>query len=363
MQLLRKEPGWSNMGRLHTDYSNCRAYFLQNAGFKVLVEPSVDRRRGVWSLTIGSCVQIFNACSATLRIYEGRPKRNLGGEAVHCFRSRGGREVRRAELGHYIDVYSNCKKSIPLSWFGAGRVPAVSLLLSTEDAIPGSADAEESDDEELQVPPVAFTTLYRLLNKTGCTYSSRAFHGALAECPDRTRWPPAFLSSLAFVGADEQPRRLDIPSFSLRLRGALMLHGSLDATDIPSSEPSRIAQRYLIRLEPMLRIRNTLPFPVSVSVMLKNTPSDAGGSRRGWSETREGSARAVSDGAAGPEGEGGLFEDLEAQRLRFRRRQNQKPLGDAAKLLTRSCVEALIPPHQSWVSLAASPLSLRGCLV
>lgn len=168
LQLLRKEPGWCCLGRLHADYSNCRAYFLQNAGFKVLVEPVVDRRNGTWSLAVGSCVQLANACSMTLRVYVGRLKRNWGGRAISCFAARVTGESRSSGAPEeFIDILPGCRRSVPLSWFGSGTMPSLAALLHTEgeDAVVGGANV---GDGEPEIPPVAFPALYKLTNKTGC---------------------------------------------------------------------------------------------------------------------------------------------------------------------------------------------------
>lgn len=164
LQLLRKEAGWCCLGRLHADYSNCRAYFLQNAGFKVLVEPVVDRRNGTWSLAVGSCVQLANACAMTLRVYVGKAKRNWGGRAISCFAARvtGDARVSSAEE-EFIDILPGCRRSVPLSWFGTGTVPSLAALLHTE----GGGPPQEGVGEP-EIPPVPFYALYKLTNKTGC---------------------------------------------------------------------------------------------------------------------------------------------------------------------------------------------------
>lgn len=170
LQVLRKEPGWCCLGRLHADYSNCRAYFLQNTGFKVLVEPVVDRRSGTWSLAVASSVQLANACSMTLRVYAGRLKRNWGGLAVSCFSGRVTGESRASSTdSEFIDILPGCRRSVPLSWFGSGTMPALAALLHTEDATNGLG-AHTDGTLEPEIPPVAFPALYKLINKTGCMY-------------------------------------------------------------------------------------------------------------------------------------------------------------------------------------------------
>lgn len=170
LQLLRKEPGWCCLGRLHADYSNCRAYFLQNAGFKVLVEPVVDRRNGTWSLAVGSCVQLSNSCSMTLRVYVGRVKRNWGGRAISCFAARvTGDNREKMEPEEYIDILPGCRRSVPLSWFGNGAMPSLTARLHTEDGFSGLEDSDDKSSPD--IPPVAFPALYKLTNKTGCMFS------------------------------------------------------------------------------------------------------------------------------------------------------------------------------------------------
>ncbi|OEH74298.1 hypothetical protein cyc_03597 [Cyclospora cayetanensis] len=330
LQMLRKEPGWCCLGRLHADYSNCRAYFLQNAGFKVLVEPVVDRRNGTWSLAVGSCVQLANACSMTLRVYIGRAKRNWGGRAISCFTARVTGETRSAATPEeYIDILPGCRRSVPLSWFGSGTVPSLAALLHTEG---GEGYGE---DREPEIPPVPFPALYRLTNKTGYT----------------------------------QPRRLDLPPFTLRLRGSLMLYGTVDTTDVPTSGASRIAQRYVIKLEPMLSIKNTLPFPITVSVYLRNA-----GESQMSSEIRAGATNAAGTGAkashvptqadniayavstepaqplryafGNPQAE--LLAELESRKRQKEEEQQEKFRGTSAKLVANNFVEATIPSHQSW---------------
>ncbi|KAL8435323.1 hypothetical protein ACSSS7_002576 [Eimeria intestinalis] len=336
LQLLRREPGWCCMGRLHADYSNCRAYFLQNAGFKVLVEPVVDRRNGTWSLTVGSCVQLANACSMTLRVYVGRMKRNWGGRAISCFAARVTGETRGSAMPEeYIDILPGCRRSVPLSWFGNGSMPSLTALLHTEDGGEKVAsDAAIGNSPE--IPPVAFAALYKLTNKTGYA----------------------------------QPRRLDIPPFTLRLRGSLMLYGTVDTTDVPTSQASRIAQRYVIKLEPMLSIRNTLPFPITVAVYLRHTVEtpqahELGASAGGAASTgapggsaapaRDGTALATSSTEVGLGGryafgnaQAGLLAELESRKRRKQEAQQSKSRGTAAKLVANSYVEATIPSHQSW---------------
>ncbi|KAL8449095.1 hypothetical protein Emag_003766 [Eimeria magna] len=338
LQLLRREPGWCCMGRLHADYSNCRAYFLQNAGFKVLVEPVVDRRNGTWSLTVGSCVQLANACSMTLRVYVGRMKRNWGGRAISCFAARVTGETRGNSVAEeYIDVLPGCRRSVPLSWFGNGSMPSLTALLHTEDG--GEKVARDAAIENSpEIPPVAFAALYKLTNKTGYA----------------------------------QPRRLDIPPFTLRLRGSLMLYGTVDTTDVPTSQASRIAQRYVIKLEPMLSIRNTLPFPITVAVYLRHTVEtqqarELGASAGGAAATgapgsnanpaRESAAPplAASSTEVGLSGryafgnaQAGLLAELESRKRQKQEAQQSKSRGTAAKLVANSYVEATIPSHQSW---------------
>ncbi|KAL8269859.1 hypothetical protein Esti_006219 [Eimeria stiedai] len=337
LQLLRREPGWCCMGRLHADYSNCRAYFLQNAGFKVLVEPVVDRRNGTWSLTVGSCVQLANACSMTLRVYVGRTKRNWGGRAISCFAARVTGETRGSAVAEeYIDILPGCRRSVPLSWFGNGSVPSLTALLHTEDG--GEKVASDTTIESSpEIPPVAFAALYKLTNKTGYA----------------------------------QPRRLDIPPFTLRLRGSLMLYGRVDTTDVPTSQASRIAQRYVIKLEPMLSIRNTLPFPITVAVYLRHTVetqqahelgASAGGGAAATGAAgsiaappRDGTALAASSTEAGLSGrhafgnaQAGLLAELESRKRQKQEAQQSKSRGTAAKLVANSYVEATIPSHQSW---------------
>ncbi|KAL8443547.1 hypothetical protein Emed_006761 [Eimeria media] len=338
LQLLRREPGWCCMGRLHADYSNCRAYFLQNAGFKVLVEPVVDRRNGTWSLTVGSCVQLANACSMTLRVYVGRTKRNWGGRAISCFAARVTGETRASAVAEeYIDILPGCRRSVPLSWFGNGSMPSLTALLHTEDG--GEKVARDAAIENSpEIPPVAFAALYKLTNKTGYA----------------------------------QPRRLDIPPFTLRLRGSLMLYGTVDTTDVPTSQASRIAQRYVIKLEPMLSIRNTLPFPITVAVYLRHTVEtqhahELGASAGGAAATGAPGSNitAARDGTAPPlaasstevglssryafgNAQAGLLAELESRKRRKQEAQQSKSRGTAAKLVANSYVEATIPSHQSW---------------
>lgn len=178
----------------------------------------------------------------------------------------------------------------------------------------------------------------------------------------------AFLPVLYVLMPDTQPRRLDIPPFTLRLRGSLMLYGMVDTTDVPTSEASRIAQRYVIKLEPMLSIKNTLPFPITVSVSLRNI-----GDSRHSHEPQLGAGAPMATAAAGSPGatdayalsstgepgkplryafgnpQAELLAELETRKRQKEEAQQQKSRGTAAKLVADSFVEATIPSHQSWV--------------
>lgn len=131
LQLMRREPGWCNLGRLHADYSNCRCYYLQNAGYKVLVEPFVDRVRGVWSLTVGSCVQIQNSCAMPLRIYEGRNRTYLQGVANSCCGRAGRFEWKRSGERAFLNALAPRQRLSKQLW--SVRQP-LDLLLGTSSS-------------------------------------------------------------------------------------------------------------------------------------------------------------------------------------------------------------------------------------
>lgn len=176
------------------------------------------------------------------------------------------------------------------------------------------------------------------------------------------------LESRPVLYADAHPRRLDIPPFTLRLRGSLMLYGVVDTTDVPTSEASRIAQRYVIKLEPMLSIKNTLPFPITVSVYLRNTvesrhPRESGVGAGPGAVAAGAPAVAGHDSSlyatsletgrhprhASGNAQAGLLAELETLKRQKREAQQRKSRGTAAKLVANNYVEATIPSHQSWV--------------
>lgn len=185
---------------------------------------------------------------------------------------------------------------------------------------------------------------------------------------------PSYVSA-----ADAQPRRLDIPPFTLRLRGSLMLYGVVDTTDVPTSEAARIAQRYVIKLEPMLSIKNTLPFPITVSMYLRNTVEShqshdlaAGSGSVPGATAPGGVSSAAHDGSAyGTAAESGrhlgyafgnpqaeLLAELESRKRQKQEAQQRLSRGTAAQLVANNYVEATIPSHQSWVR--EGELQLKG---
>lgn len=167
-----------------------------------------------------------------------------------------------------------------------------------------------------------------------------------------------------------------------------MLYGAVDTTDVPTSEAARIAQRYVIKLEPMLSIKNTLPFPITVSVHLKNTvdrrplhepqqgqgitqttapataalhASAAAAATDGYASATDYSGRRLRYGFGNPQAE--LLAELENRRRQKEEEMQQKSRGTAAKLVEDNFVEATIPSHQSWVSDATVPVSSCAFLV
>lgn len=144
-----------------------------------------------------------------------------------------------------------------------------------------------------------------------------------------------------------------------------MLYGVVDTTDVPTSEASCIAQRYVIKLEPMLSIKNTLPFPITVSVYLRNTGEShqshelgAGAAAGAVGSGNENPTYASAKEAGGStrdafaNAQAGLLAELESRRREQIEAQKRKSEGTAAKLVSDSFVEATIPSHQSWVRVA-----------
>lgn len=168
-----------------------------------------------------------------------------------------------------------------------------------------------------------------------------------------------------------------------------MLYGVVDTTDVPTSEASRIAQRYVIKLEPMLSIKNTLPFPITVSVHLRNTldkraileqqqgmaaaasnaptanhaamlhtpAAAAAAANEGFAQLPDYAGRRTRYGFGNPQAE--LLAELENRKRQKAEEMQQKSRGTAAKLVEDNFVEATIPSHQSWVSIEISYLLLR----
>ncbi|CDI84597.1 hypothetical protein EPH_0057900 [Eimeria praecox] len=152
-----------------------------------------------------------------------------------------------------------------------------------------------------------------------------------------------------------------------------MLYGAVDTTDVPTSEASRIAQRYVIKLEPMLSIKNTLPFPITVSVHLRNAvdrrplhesqqtqgiSANAATTPGGMQAAAAAAAAAAADGYAADTGrrlryafgnpQAELLAELENRKRQKEEELQQRYRGTAAKLVEDNFVEATIPSHQSW---------------
>ncbi|AFZ79892.1 hypothetical protein BEWA_027410 [Theileria equi strain WA] len=197
-------------------YENApRLLKFPNTGYVILVEPSIDPFTSQINVTVSSSISIQNSTSLNFIISQD-PK--VGYLKKLAYKITKKNEPSQQYQSLYINAYTSA--NIPISWFGNGIMPMIAPMFPNQF---------ENTNE------IPFPQLHLLLNKH------------------------------RFVESELESQSL----FALKFRGYLGFKCSLAYSEISHEDDHAIVYyKFVITIEPMIKIINSLPFNVVLYVSL-----------------------------------------------------------------------------------------------
>ncbi|KAF7457543.1 putative integral membrane protein [Cryptosporidium felis] len=298
-RFLASQSVWSSLGKIKDDTLYRRAYRFGTLGFLVVLEPESGTLPNEWIWTLGTCVQIENATNTVFRVTANwrHGIRHLCGTIfappISGERTqRQGRDPKQKEKsdspgqpGHrfpFIDVPPYSRRSIPLSWFLLSDMEPTIMPLLTHRELEEEEDFVKVDEEEMS--PHGHLEFWNMDSREDHKSASRKEARPGIRKMDRI-WvdeksvrriqskihsvPFGILKSLIHEIMATQPgnvakAKTANESSMLNFESLMAFGCQVECMDIPTSDKYVTSYSYSVKLTPLLKLTNSLPFPMQI---------------------------------------------------------------------------------------------------
>ncbi|KAK6590870.1 hypothetical protein RS030_111877 [Cryptosporidium xiaoi] len=282
-RFLISQSTWSSIGKLKDDTLYRRAYRLGTLGFLVVLEPESGIYSNEWIWTLGTCIQIENSTNILFRVtanWRQGIRYLCGSIFVESSKNAGNDLIRNDgnKMGDhfpYIDIPPYSRRSIPVSWFLLSDMePNILPLLVSNDLYNDDNYEDDYGDENTNQNNYKNRNL-KTQNKS-VVYKGKVRIDKKSLNRIQSKMSPipfTILKSLVNEIMSTQPGNISKAKIvneitTLTFESLMGFNCQVESMDIPTSDKYVTSYSYTIKITPLIKITNSLPFPIHIRLKI-----------------------------------------------------------------------------------------------